>query len=516
MKTTVRFLSLTILMSLSLFLKQSNAQTVGIVSTFAGSGSYGSANGTGTAAQFDNPTGVVMDASGNVFVADGANNKIRKITPAGVVTTFAGSGATGSANGTGTAASFNWPFAIAINATGTLYVADYNGQKIRKITSAGVVTTLAGSGTSGSADGTGSGASFSYTTGLAVDASGNVYVVDYGNRKIRKITPAGVVTTLAGSGASGGADGTGTAATFNSPIGIAVDASGNAYVTDNDNRKIRKITPAGVVTTFAGSGANGSADGTGTAATFAMPYGITIDGSGNLFITDLFNYKIRKITPAGVVTTIAGSGASGSADGIGSAASFSSPYSVTTNSSGTLLYVADKITYKIRKVTIKLTQNITGLSNLTKVNTDPAFTLSGVASSGLVVSYGSSNTAVATVSGTTVTITGLGTTTITATQAGDGSYAPTTVNITLTVTTPTGINNGYNVSLNVYPNPATEIINIPLSGEKHIRIYDLSGKLIIEEITTTEQLEINELPDGLYILEIEQEGKKYSSRLMKK
>ena len=321
---------------------------------------------------------------------------------------------------------------------------------------------------------------------------------------------------MAGSGASGGADGTGTAATFNSPIGIAVDASGNAYVTDNDNRKIRKITPAGVVTTFAGSGANGSADGTGTAATFAMPYGITIDGSGNLFITDLFNYKIRKITPAGVVTTIAGSGASGSADGIGSAASFSSPYSVTTNSSGTLLYVADKITYKIRKVTIKLTQNITGLSNLTKVNTDPAFTLSGVASSGLVVSYGSSNTAVATVSGTTVTITGLGTTTITATQAGDGSYAPTTVNITLTVTTPTGINNGYNVSLNVYPNPATEIINIPLSGEKHIRIYDLSGKLIIEEITTTEQLEINELPDGLYILEIEQEGKKYSSRLMKK
>ena len=202
-----------------------------------------------------------MDSAGNVYVADYGNSKIRKITPAGVVAAFAGSGAQGDADGTASAASFNYPESVAVDSAGNVYVADYGNDEIRKITRAGVVTTFAGSGAPGDADGTGSAASFNGPEGIAVDSAGNVYVADYGNNKIRKITPAGVVTTLAGSGAQGDAGGTGSAASFDGPEGVAVDSADNVYVGDEFNNDIRKITSAGVVTTFAGSGAQGGADG---------------------------------------------------------------------------------------------------------------------------------------------------------------------------------------------------------------------------------------------------------------
>ncbi|HIF27927.1 MAG TPA: hypothetical protein EYQ40_05270, partial [Candidatus Marinimicrobia bacterium] len=239
------------------------------VTTLAGSGSQGSANGTGTAAAFYLPTDVALDGSGNVYVGDQYNHLIRKITSGGVVSTLAGSGSQGSTNGTGTAASFYKPSGVAVDGSGNVYVADKDNHLIRKITSGGVVTTLAGSGSVGSANGTGTAASFNYPSGVAVDGSGNVYVGDWGNHLIRKITSAGVVSTFAGSGSAGSANGTGTAATFNHPYGVAVDGSGNVYVADYlGNHLIRKITSAGVVTTLAGSGSSGSANGTGTAASF--------------------------------------------------------------------------------------------------------------------------------------------------------------------------------------------------------------------------------------------------------
>ena len=320
-----------------------------VVTTLAGSGAQGSTDATGTAATFYIPEGVAVDAAGNVYVADTGNHIIRKITPAGVVTTLAGSGAVGSTDATGTAASFFYPYGVAVDAAGNVYVADTFSNKIRKITPAGMVTTLAGSGTAGSTDATGTAASFNLPSGVAVDAAGNVYVADTFSNKIRKISPAGGVTTLAGE-VIGNTDGTGTAASFWRPYGVAVDVAGNVYVADTNNNEIRKITPAGVVTTLAGSGAFGSTDGTGTAASFNLPHGVAVDAAGNVYVADYMNNKIRKISPAGVVTTLAGSGAVGSTDGTDTAATFNHPPGVAVDAAGKV-YVADWGNNKIRKLT---------------------------------------------------------------------------------------------------------------------------------------------------------------------
>ena len=269
----------------------------GTVTTLAGSGLPGFANGTGAAAYFKRPKGVVVDSAGNVYVADEENNGIRKITPAGVVTTLAGGNYFGGfADGTGAAAQFDHPTDVAMDSAGTLYVADQFNQRIRKITPACVVTTLAGS-TAGFANGTGAAARFNYPYGLAVDSAGDVYVADTGNHCIRKITPAGAVTTLAGSTA-GFADGTGAAAQFNSPRGVAVDSAGTVYVADGNNHRIRKITPAGAVTTLAGNRTRGFADGTGAAAQFNFPSGVAVDSAGIVYVTDGNNQRIRKVTAA--------------------------------------------------------------------------------------------------------------------------------------------------------------------------------------------------------------------------
>jgi ATP-dependent protease HslVU (ClpYQ) peptidase subunit len=240
------------------------------VSTFAGSGQDLSDDGTGTSANIARPRGAVFDASGNLFVTD-SYHRIRKITPSGVVTTFAGSGY-GDADGTGTAAQFKKPVGLAIDGSGNLYVAEEEGRRIRKITSAGVVTTLAGSGDYDFAEGNGTAAKFRNPTGVAVDAGGNVYVADSENHRIRKITPNGDVTTFAG-GSEGFADGNGASAQFKKPFDLVFDATGNMYVSDGDNHKIRKITSSGAVTTFAGS-TYGFNDGSANTAQFQFIKGI--------------------------------------------------------------------------------------------------------------------------------------------------------------------------------------------------------------------------------------------------
>nr|WP_324257862.1 hypothetical protein [Cellvibrio fontiphilus] len=324
--------------------------TTGTVTWLAGSGMQGSSDGIGAAASFYRPYDIAIDGA-YLYVADTYNHKIRKIEiTTGAVTTLAGSGPlAGSADGTGAAAGFFMPSGITTDGT-YLYVADTDNHKIRKIEIAtAVVTTLAGRGSRGSADGIGTAASFHYPDGITTDGT-HLYVADFGNDAIRKIEIAtAAVTWLAGS-SDKSADGTGLAAIFYSPAGITTDGT-HLYVADTNNHKIRKIEIAtGVVTTLAGSGSIGSADGTGTAARFSSPEGITTDGT-HLYIADTWNHKIRKIVIAtGVVTTLAGNYSYGSADGIGLAASFDLPTGITTD--GTNLYVADAFNKKIRKIEV--------------------------------------------------------------------------------------------------------------------------------------------------------------------
>ncbi len=326
-----------------------NAQT----STFAGLGSQGLGDGNGSTATFRLPLAVAADAADNIYVADADNHAIRKITSAGVVSTLAGNGSSGSLNGTGAAARFNHPAGLAVDASGNIFVADQLNNLIRKITPAGVVTTFAGSGSAGSTNGTGTAASFNNPTGVCFDNAGNLLVADYSNNLIRKITPGGTVTTFAGTGAPGATNNnTALLATFKNPMSMTADASGNIYVADRQNSLIRKITSAGVVSTFAGSGTAGYADGTGAAASFNTPTNLTVDASGNVYVTDQGNYLIRKITPAGVVSTLAGATTPGMVNGVGSAARFANPYGICRDSQGSI-YVADAYNYMIRKVVTK-------------------------------------------------------------------------------------------------------------------------------------------------------------------
>jgi sugar lactone lactonase YvrE len=328
----------------------------GVVTTVAGSGVAGFADGTGTDAQFFYPYDVAVNASGDIYVAEQASSLIRKISPAGVVTTFAGS-TYGGANGTGTDATFAYPQGLAVDASGNIYVADTNNHSIRKITPGGVVTRLAGSDVVGGApayaDGTGTDAKFSYPTGLTVAANGDIYVADSGNSLIRKVTPGGVVSRFVGSpGTFGYADGDGNIirAAFGSISGFIISQNGDAYITDTNTNSIRKISPAGVITTIAGAGISGFADGTGTNAEFAGPQGLAVDASGNIYVADTSNHSIRKVTHGGVVTTVAGSGVPGYTDGTGTNAQFSNPNDVAIGPDGNI-YVADTTNNSIRKVT---------------------------------------------------------------------------------------------------------------------------------------------------------------------
>ena len=335
------------------------AKTAGVnVTTLAGSDSQGFADGPGTSAKFYEPEGVAVDKAGNVYVADSGNHRIRKIDSTGNVTTIAGDGTVGFADGKGTSAKFNAVSDVAVDTAGNVYVADLGNNRIRKINSTGNVITLAGSSARGYADGQGTSAKFNFPHGIAVDTAGNVYVADISSNRIRKIDSAGNVTTLAGQGKGDGifvgdgfADGKGTSARFNLPNGIAVDKAGNVYVADSINHRIRKIDSTGNVTTIAGDGTEGFADGNGTSTKFSKPYGIAVDKAGNIYVADMDNHRIRKIDSTGNVTTIAGDGTKGFADGNGTSAKFSRPSSIAIDNIGNL-YVTDRNNHRIRKIAL--------------------------------------------------------------------------------------------------------------------------------------------------------------------
>lgn len=324
------------------------------ITTFAGlPGFSGSVNGTGTAARFNTPASIAIDTQGNFYVADAANHIVRKINSAGNVTTLAGlAGSGGYVDGIGSAARFSGPSAVAVDAIGNVYVADTYNHVIRVISSGGTVSTLAGlANMAGSADGVGNLARFAFPSGIAVDTSSTVYVADSSNHTIRRIDFGGTVSTLAGlAGSSGSANGSGASARFSYPNGIAVGSGGVLYVADSFNHLIRQVSALGTVSTLAGgAGLAGSTDANGTMARFNQPTGVAVDSSGNVYVSDTYNHTIRRIALTGDVTTLAGlAGVAGQADGIGSAARFNQPFDVVVDADGNL-YVADTRNEAIRR-----------------------------------------------------------------------------------------------------------------------------------------------------------------------
>jgi len=320
----------------------------------------GTADGTGSAARFNQTAGIAVGAAGSLFVGDQNNHTIRKITPAGVVTTFAGAaGQAGYVDGPVAIARFNEPYFLAFDAAGNLYVSELGNHTIRKITPEGVVSTFAGGG-----------GQFNRPIGLAFDAADNLYVADSAQHAIRIVTPGGLVLTLAGAlGNSGSNDGSATTARFYFPVGLALDAEGNIFVSDAGNDTVRKISSNGVVTTLAGApGQKADTDGSGSVARFYQPSGICLAADGNLIVADPGNSTIRRITPAGVVTTIAGlARQAGTADGIGAAARFFNPGYVAFDAAGAL-FVSDPFNHRISRAT-----SVIGFPQLTTVPTNQTF-----------------------------------------------------------------------------------------------------------------------------------------------
>jgi gliding motility-associated-like protein len=315
----------------------------GTTSIFAGTGQIGAADGNGNSAQFTIPYGITTDADGNIFVTEGIS-RMREIQPNGYVTTIAADGNPGAPFDV---LKYNNPKGVVKDKAGNLFIANYSHHNILQVTPDGIVTIFAGGSAGGFKDGQGTAATITWPNSIAIDANDNLYVTDYTNR-IRKISPSGYVYTIAGDGNAATIDGKYTASSFNKPGAIVVDAAGNLYVAEQAGNVIRKITPFGDVTTFAGDGQFGIADGQGTAARFAGPAGLTIDKSGNLYVTQIQNGLIRRISPDGVVTTIAGGGTFGSNEGLGSNVYFNQPQGIVTGPDGNL-YVADGGNY-IKKV----------------------------------------------------------------------------------------------------------------------------------------------------------------------
>jgi sugar lactone lactonase YvrE len=343
--------SLLILITSFLFSCCTNKGQHATVTTLAGNGALGLANGKAASASFSNPMGIAVDSSGNVYVADSRNNIIRKISTDGMVTTLAGSGVVGSADGKGNSASFFFPTALAADAAGNVYVSDTHNSLIRKIAPDGVVTTLAGRLPANPVYKKNDTARFDNPYGIAADKKGNLFVCDWDKDVIKKISPAGKVTIFAGSGDRGSRDGISSKASFYLPEGIVIDSKDNLFIADTYNNMIRKISPDGVVTTLAGKSTKGSADGKGAAASFNHPNGITVDKNDNIYVADMGNNKIRKITPDGMVSTFSGSKIHGSANGDILSASFYRPYGITIDKNGDL-YVADYQNNLIRKISL--------------------------------------------------------------------------------------------------------------------------------------------------------------------
>jgi sugar lactone lactonase YvrE len=338
-------------------------RTLGTISTVAGNGtrSFSGDGGDAMLAQLYFPYGVALDAAGNLFMADTVNHSVRKVDVGGTITTVAGTGTQGfSGDGAAaTTARLSRPQRVRLDAAGNLYIADRSNHRIRKVDATGMITTVAGNGTPGfSGDGgAATAAQLRDPFGVALDAAGNLYIADTFNNRIRKVdASSGVISTVAGTGTSGfsGDGGAATAAQLGNSYDVASDAAGNLYIADTTNQRIRRVDAAsGVISTVAGNGTQGSSgdEGDATLAQLLNPQGVALDAAGNLYIADSSNHRIRKVSATGTITTVAGTGAAGysGAGGAATAAQLNFPYGVALDAAGNL-YIADANNQRIRRV----------------------------------------------------------------------------------------------------------------------------------------------------------------------
>jgi sugar lactone lactonase YvrE len=341
----------------------------GTITTSAGNGAsgFGGDGGPATAAQLNSPFGVAIDSVGNLYIADPFTSRIRKVTAAGVINTVAGNGSFGFSGdgGPATSAQLNFPASVAVDSVGNLYFSDSANNRIRKVTPAGTISTVAGNGTAGfSGDGgPATAAQLNSPFGVAIDLVGNLYIADPNNDRIRKVTAAGVINTVAGNGIFGfsGDGGPATSARLGSPPGVAVDSEGNLYIADQFNHCIRKVTPAAVISTVVGNGSAGfSGDGgPATSAKLNAPSGVAVDSAGNLYIADRGNYRVRRVMASGVISTVAGNGTVGYSGDGGPAtlAQMGFPTSVAADPANNL-YIADQSNHVVRKVTFAIASEV--------------------------------------------------------------------------------------------------------------------------------------------------------------
>ena len=447
------------------------------ITSYVGTGIQGDIIGDISIAQFNLPTTSNFDSNNNLLVVDRGNHKIKKISPSGDVLPFLGTGVMGSLDGPSNVATFNFPTSIVEDSNGNFFICDQSNHRIRKLDTNGMVTTFAGNGIGGFQDGAGNIAKFYYPDEIAIDNADNIYVADYYNNRIRKITPAGIVSTVAGS-TLGDADGIGNLAKFKWPTGVCLDSWGNIIVTDYGNHKIKKIDSNGHVTTIAGSGM-GDVNGSALLAKFKEPLISKVDSFGNLFIADFGNHKIKKIDTFGNVTTFSGTGIVGNNDNELLLSTFNQPSAITFNVNGEM-YITDYGNHKIRKTTYYDFDYsiVPNLPNGLNFNIDTG-EISGIP------------TTISPMTDYTISVSN---------PFGTSSFVISIEVGTLTTAT------FENSQMQLYPNPIQDFLNVRSSEIiRNITIYNTLGQEVKKLIPNQEnfQIDFSTIEKGIYFLKME-------------
>jgi len=525
-----------------------------IILTVAGGPNYGFSGDGGFAvnAKLNAPNGVAADIYGNIYIADTYNYRIRKVSSTGIITTIGGNGSYGFSgdNGPATSAKFWTPVAVAVDASGNIYIADRDNNRIRKITaSTGIITTIAGTGTPPNnwgynGDGiAATSATLTHPTGVAVDASGNVYIADNDVCRIRKITAStGIISTVAGSGVCGpppggyGDGGPATSALLQYPHDVAVDASGNLYIADEYNHKIRKVTAStGIITSLAGTGTSGFSgdNGLATVAMLNNPVSVTVDASGNVYFADPNASRVRKINSSGIITTVTGNGTHGyNGDGIlASSAQLYDPIGVAVNTSNGNLYIVDAGNINgIQKDRIRLvTSSCPAIAGPNKTNNQdcctyswPGVQIGGPSVPNMTYSWSPntnlSSTSIAQPISTWQTV---GTPKVYTVTVSNANCASATSQVTVTA-----IAAGYNSccgrigmnsidlteerKINISPNPTNGIITIEVKEEiQSIVITDITGRIMYNVnnvVSGSYSVDLSKDPKGIYLVKVIGDG----------